>query len=581
MANPIRLSSKGPPISHLFFADDMVLFSEASLSKLSVINSILKEFCLVSGHKVSIEKTNICFSRNVGSDIRHHISSNFGFREVVDLGKYLGVPLLHSRVTKASYDYIIQRVRDKLSGWDARCLSLAGRITLAKAVLSSIPFYSMQSALLPRGVTDEIEKIIRSFIWGHSDARGVNLVGWDVVCQPTVNGGLGIKNLHQQNLAFIMKVAFNLIRHGDHLWVRVLRGKYKMLQTIPYSLVSGPSSHLWKAVCSVWETVRLNVVWNIGDGQQVDFWYDSWLGSLGPLAGYVRNPNVIVPCTVAAMVDDLGNWDWPKLQSLLPHSVLLHLSATNPPRSGFKGDFPGWARSHDRNFSVRAAYEALRDNSVQSANVVWKLLAKDKLLCNAERVRRHLSSCARCEACGAAVESTQHIFRGCPIAVAVWKGLIKRDKWVEFMSLDNIEWIRCNLSSHSIFAIDPVDWDLRFGAILWSLWLRRYAMIFDPENLDMLAVSDRSLWLWNDMKSACALEGHSRPNHTSMDGLLPTSRATARWVSPLRDWFKVNVDGARDHSTGLAACGGLIRDHEGRWVRGFARSVGVCSPIES
>ncbi|KAK8713528.1 hypothetical protein V6N13_148743 [Hibiscus sabdariffa] len=231
------------------------------------------------------------------------------------------------------------------------------------------------------------------------------------------------------------------------------------------------------------------------------------------------------------MVDDLGNWDWPNLQSLLPHSMLLHLSATKPPRSGFKGDFPGWARSHDRIFSVRAAYEALSDSSVQTANVVWKviagfrglqrikiflwLLAKDRLLCNAERVRRHLSSCARCEACGAAVESTQHIFRDYPIAVAVWKGLIKRDKWVEFMSLDSLEWIQCNLSSHSIFAIDPVDWDLRFGAILWSLWLRRNAMIFDPENLGMLAVSDRSRWLWADMKAACGLEGHARPDHAN------------------------------------------------------------------
>ncbi|KAK8620690.1 hypothetical protein V6N13_067156 [Hibiscus sabdariffa] len=246
------------------------------------------------------------------------------------------------------------------------------------------------------------------------------------------------------------------------------------------------------------------------------------------------------------MVDEFDNWDWPRLQPFLPQSVLLHLSATKPPRPGFKGDFPGWARSHDRNFSVRTAYEALRDNGVQSANAVWKviagfrglqrikifiwLLAKEKLLCNAERVRRHLSNCARCKACGAAVESTHHIFRGCPIAVAVWKGLIKRDKWMELMSLDTMEWIRGNLSSNSSFAIDSVDWDLRFGAILWSLWLRRNAMIFDSENLDMFAVSDRSIWLWKDMQSACVLEGQARPNHASMDGSLQSLRATTRWT---------------------------------------------------
>ncbi|KAK9008289.1 hypothetical protein V6N11_075189 [Hibiscus sabdariffa] len=128
-----------------------------------------------------------------------------------------------------------------------------------------------------------------------------------------------------------------------------------------------------------------------------------------------------------------------------------------------------------------------------------------------------------------------------------------------------MEWIRGNLSSNSSFVVDSVDWDLRFGAILWSLWRRRNAMIFDSENLDMFAVSDRSIWLWKDMQSAYVLEGQDRPNHASRAdslqssrGSLQSSRAVARWVLPPRDWCKMNVDGARDHRTGLAACGGLI-----------------------
>ncbi|KAK8630332.1 hypothetical protein V6N13_079130 [Hibiscus sabdariffa] len=392
------------------------------------------------------------------------------------------------------------------------------------------------------------------------------------------------------------KLISGTIRNVDHLWVQVLRGKYNISQAMPASLVSCRPSHLWKVICSVWETVRLNVVWNIGDGQQVDFWNDPWLESLGPLVVYLRNPGAVGSCTVATMVDELGNWDWPKLQPLLPHNVLLHLSAIKPPRSGFTCDFPGWARSHDRTFSVRSAYEALRDSSLSVSNAAWKviagfrglqriktflwLLAKDRLLTNAERVRRHLSSSARCEACGAAVESAQHIFRECPIAVAVWKGLIKRDKWVEFMSLGSLEWIRRNLSSPTHFAIALADWDLHFGVILWSLWTRRNAIIFDPDSIDMLSVSDRSRWLWDDMRAVCALEGNPRSDHASIDGVLPSSRANARWVSPPMDWVKLNVDGARDHGTDFAACGGLIRDHDGRWVRGFARSVGICSPIE-
>ncbi|KAL4386440.1 hypothetical protein GQ457_09G009190 [Hibiscus cannabinus] len=221
------------------------------------------------------------------------------------------------------------------------------------------------------------------------------------------------------------------------------------------------------------------------------------------------------------------------------------------PRSGFKGDFPGWARSHDRNFLVRTAYEALRDNSVQSANALWKviagfqglqrikifiwLLAKDKLLCNAERVRRHLSSCARCEACGAAFQAFNH-----PINL--------RD--MEKNHIQSPHEIPCRITGFQ--ARNHLEWEVWFGA-------------------EMNASRD----------SRRQAREQRSGGEGGMDGLLPSSRATARWVLPPRDWFKVNVDGARDHRTGLAACGGLIRDHEGRWVRDFARSVGVCSPIES
>lgn len=70
-------------------------------------------------------------------------------------------------------------MRKKLAGWKAKLLSLAGRITLAKAVLSAIPIYAMQSTVIPKGICNEMEKIIRNFVWGNTkDKRGINLVKW-------------------------------------------------------------------------------------------------------------------------------------------------------------------------------------------------------------------------------------------------------------------------------------------------------------------------------------------------------------------------------------------------------------------
>jgi hypothetical protein len=39
---------------------------------------------------------------------------------------------------------------------------------------------------------------------------------------------------------------------------------------------------------------------------------------------------------------------------------------------------------------------------------------------------------------------------------------------------------------------------------------------------------------------------------------------------------KVNTDGT-SKAEGIAGCGGLIRDHRGHWLGGFAKFVGVSS----
>lgn len=50
-----------------------------------------------------------------------------------DLGKYLDVPLIHSRITKSTYSEIIDKVHGRLAGWKCKTLSMAGRLTIINA----------------------------------------------------------------------------------------------------------------------------------------------------------------------------------------------------------------------------------------------------------------------------------------------------------------------------------------------------------------------------------------------------------------------------------------------------------------
>ena len=61
--------------------------------------------------------------------------------------------------------------------------------------------------------------------------------------------------------------------------------------------------------------------------------------------------------------------------------------------------------------------------------------------------------------------------------------------------------------------------------------------------------------------------------------LISTNRKVNKWIGwsfPTWPWYKLNVDGARK-ATGVAAAGGLIRDHNGHWVAGFGMNLGTCS----
>ncbi|MBA0873317.1 hypothetical protein Goshw_000773, partial [Gossypium schwendimanii] len=189
--NPICISRSRPPLSHLLFGDDIVIFYKADAKHCKLLKEILHGFFELSVHKDNPRKTNIFFSKGVEEYVSSMLSNMLGFQKVHDLGHYLGVSLFHQRVTNSTMYFVVEKVRMKLQSWDARQLSIAGRTTLAQSVLLSILGYFMQSMMILQKICDEIERLARTFIWGTTDGRiKMSLVGWDFVCQPKDHSGL-------------------------------------------------------------------------------------------------------------------------------------------------------------------------------------------------------------------------------------------------------------------------------------------------------------------------------------------------------------------------------------------------------
>lgn len=66
------MSARGPEISHLLFADDVLIFTKASPSQGRVLRDTLDEFCRCSGIQVNVLKSRFMTGPTVGIEGRNY-----------------------------------------------------------------------------------------------------------------------------------------------------------------------------------------------------------------------------------------------------------------------------------------------------------------------------------------------------------------------------------------------------------------------------------------------------------------------------------------------------------------------------
>ena len=98
------------------------------------------------------------------------------------------------------------KISKRLDCWKGAYSSLGGRITLIQSCLSSIPLYFLSLFRIPVAIAQNIEKLMRDFLWsGVGDSRRDHLVSWEVCCKPEKEGGLGLGNIVSKNKSLAAK----------------------------------------------------------------------------------------------------------------------------------------------------------------------------------------------------------------------------------------------------------------------------------------------------------------------------------------------------------------------------------------
>jgi hypothetical protein len=192
----VKVAPSAPEITHLFFADDSILFCRETEEEARQIKQIISTYQQASGQLVNYNKSEILFSKRVSTQVKTAINSILPMRVVDNFSKYLGQPTVIGRSKIQTFNYIQDMVWKKLKGWKGKNLSFAGRGTLIKAVAQAIPTYLMSSFLLLRGICDQLDRMISSFWWGNNvDKRKIHWINWEKTCKQKSLGGMGFRDI--------------------------------------------------------------------------------------------------------------------------------------------------------------------------------------------------------------------------------------------------------------------------------------------------------------------------------------------------------------------------------------------------
>lgn len=99
----VKASRSGTRVSHLLFADDCLLFEEASSKGVSALKQILREYRNNSGQCENFDKSTVFFSSNLSEEVRQMVVTQFRIRSSNEFERYLGPPTLVGRRKKESF----------------------------------------------------------------------------------------------------------------------------------------------------------------------------------------------------------------------------------------------------------------------------------------------------------------------------------------------------------------------------------------------------------------------------------------------------------------------------------------------
>ncbi|CAK8579392.1 unnamed protein product [Lathyrus sativus] len=151
-------------VSMLQFTDDTLLIGDGSTSNIWAFKAILRAFELTPGLKINYSKSCLYGIRVdpdflvAAEDFLHCKSRRLPII-------FLGIIVGRNHRRYSFWNLVLNCLRNKLSNWNGRNMSMGGRVTLINSVIANLPIHYLVFFKAPHRVVKDIIAIQYRFLW--------------------------------------------------------------------------------------------------------------------------------------------------------------------------------------------------------------------------------------------------------------------------------------------------------------------------------------------------------------------------------------------------------------------------------
>ncbi|GJU50283.1 reverse transcriptase domain-containing protein [Tanacetum coccineum] len=340
----------------------------------------------------------------------------------------------------------------KLSKWKIKTLSVGGRLTLIKSVLTSLPLYHMSLYKAPLGVLRDLESLRRKFFNGADiNEKRFSMISWNKILASKQKGGLGVSSFFALNRSLLFKWVWRFLSQDASLWHRLIAVLYGNRSPFVHT---GSVSSLSPWNCILKELNSLSAKGinllallkkKVGNGANTLFWEDCWINDVPLSRSFPRLYALELKkgITVADKLIDAsfvasfrrnprGGVEEEQLHHLVELVGSISLSPSN--------DRWAWLLGSSGEFSVHSARTFIDDILLPfvgdvtrwvkvvpiKVNILaWKVCL-DKLPTRLNLSLRGIDiPSIICPNCGLAGESCSHLFYSCNLARTLWRKIAR------------------------------------------------------------------------------------------------------------------------------------------------------------